>query len=116
MAILVIDPGQFRARLTVEKDTITRNDDATVSHSWAAQTPNPIRAKIERLTGTEYVEAQALAAGATLRLKLRYFPGLEPVLYRFKRYGTSEVLSPLQVNDHEERGIYMIVFCGENLA
>ena len=112
----VIDPGELRQELTVEKNTNARQDDGTVDESWAAQTPNPIRAKIEQLTGTEYVEAQALAAGAKLKVTMRYFAGLEPTLCQFKRYGGSTVLDILHVNNVEERNVMMIVLCGETLS
>lgn len=111
-----LDPGELRQELTVEKDTITRNDAGTVTHAWAAQPPDPVRAKIEELTGQEYVEAQALAAGAKLRVTMRFFSGLEPTLYRFKgvRYGASRTWNILHVNNVEQRDVMMIVLCGED--
>lgn len=111
-----MDPGELRQELTVEKNTPVPRAGGTTDPSWAAQTPNPIRAKIEQLSGAEYVEAQALAAGAKLRVTIRNFSGLGSVLYRFKRYGTSEVLNILHVNDMEERGVWMVVLCGEDVS
>jgi len=110
----VIDPGEFRHELTVEKNTPSRQDDGSVDESWAAQSPDPIRAKVEDLTGTEYVEAQALAAGAKVKVTMRYFSGLEPTLYQFT-FG-SRTLNILHVNNVESRNVLMIVLCGETLS
>jgi head-tail adaptor len=110
----VIEPGELRHELTVEKNTPARQDDGTVDPSWVAQSPDPIRAKVEDLTGTEYVEAQALAAGAKVKVTMRYFSGLEPTLYRFS-FG-SRILEILHVNNVESRNVLMIVLCGEKLS
>ncbi len=112
----VIEPGELRHELTVEKNTPVRQDDGTVDPSWATAdaTNDPIRAKVEDLTGTEYVEAQALAAGAKVKVTMRYFSGLEPTLYRFS-FG-SRTLEILHVNNVESRNVLMIVLCGEKLS
>lgn len=110
----VIEPGELRHELTVLKNTPSRQDDGTVDPSWAAQSPDPIRAKVEDLTGQEFVEAQALAAGARVKVTMRYFAGLEPTLYRFT-FG-SRTLEILYVNNVEARNVLMIVLCGEKLS
>jgi head-tail adaptor len=110
----VIDPGELRHELTVEKNTNSRQDDGSVDESWAAQSPDPIRAKVENLTGQEFVEAQALAAGAKVKVTMRYFSGVEPTLYRFT-FG-SRTLNILHVNDVESRNVMMVALCGEKLS
>lgn len=111
--MVVRGPGEFRQEATVEKAAVTRNDDGSVSHNWVAQSPDPIRCKIERLRGEELVQAQAMASNATLKVSLYYFAGLEPKNYRFL-FGIRE-LNILFVDDTEERQWLMEVLCGETL-
>ncbi len=111
--------GEKLSRVTVEKDTITRNDDGSVRHTWIRQTPDNLPCKFRHLGGAELVEARASYAGATLKIEMDRFPGLEPTLYRLQRYGNSGnegALSILAVNDHEEQGQMLIVLCGEKLS
>lgn len=106
------DPGEYRQELTVEKSTTTVTSGVTTD-SWATAdaTNDPIRAKVEDLTGDELLQAQALSAHARVRVKMRYFAGLEPALYRFI-FG-SRILNIKHVNNVESRNVTMIVHCGE---
>lgn len=111
--------GGLLSRVTVERDTITRNDDGTVRHTWNRQTPDSLPCKIRHLGGAELVEAQAIHANAKLKIEMYRFPGLGPTLYRLQRYGNSGdtgALEILAVNNHEEQGQMLVVLCGEKLG
>lgn len=111
--------GELLSRVTVEKDTITRNDNGTPRHTWDRQTPDNLPCKIRHLGGAELVEAQAISAEAKMKIEMHRFPGLEPTLYRLQRYGNSGkkgALNILAVNNHEEQSQMIIVTCGETLS
>ncbi len=109
---IVCDPGELKSVVTVEKNTITRQDDATWDSGWASDGTRHV--KIEPLSGQEMVEAQALHAEAKLRVTLRYYAGLEPSNYRFKI--DSRILGIKSVQNIDEGNQWMQCICGEEVA
>ena len=76
--------GRLRKRIVIQTNTATQDAAGQPIASWANTTTRWMA--IEPLSGRELLQAQALAATATHRVRMRYYSGLT-VRHRLK-YGT----------------------------
>lgn len=76
--------GQRTRRVTIEAPSSTKDTSGQLVTSWA-----PIRetwAYIETLTGGEAIQAQAVVSQASVRIEMRYRPGITAAMRA--RYGS----------------------------
>lgn len=74
---------ELRHRVDVQQLTTEQDSDTgAAEESWLSIMPvgteGTMPARIEAVTGKEFVSAQAVQAQVTTRIKVRYWPGIEP--------------------------------------
>lgn len=111
----MIDAGKLRQRITIQQPNDTTQNTfgevvLTDDSNWT--TVDTLWAEIETLTGRELYAAQRIAAEATHKVTLRYYPGIIPkqrVLFGTRIFDVNAVLNI------EERNIELHLLCKESL-
>jgi len=70
--------GMMRHRVTLEQKAETRDQWGGVVESW--QSVATVWAEVSPLSGREFIAAQAMQAGVTVRITIRYRAGVTPVM------------------------------------
>jgi len=96
--------------VTVQSQATTLGDRGQKTAAWANQTPQA-RAKIETLSGREAENARQNYASATLKVTMRYWPGLTP---KHRLLFGSRVLEIGHVDDLEQRNEWHVLLCSES--
>ena len=70
--------GSLRHTITIEKNTPTRDDAGGEVNAWT--THAKARARVEPMTGREYVGSEQLTDSTTHKFTLRYVAGVTPAM------------------------------------
>ncbi|MEO8466248.1 MAG: phage head closure protein [Gammaproteobacteria bacterium] len=72
----MLDPGRLRHRITIERPVHTQNSTTgEITTTWEAVVENE-PAAVEPLSVREFIAAQSVQSAVTLRVVIRYRPGL----------------------------------------
>lgn len=116
-AEVAMAPGALRHRVTVQKNTPTKNAVGEEVPGWAAVpgvgSSGEVAARVSPLRGRERWAAQQVAAEATHEAGLRYFPGLE---HEMRLLFRGRVLNIEAVMDVDERRRRILLLCTEEKA
>lgn len=102
--------GTLRHRITIQNKTTIKDTVGQEKETWVDLAT--VWASIEPLKGREYFAAHAVNAENTIKIRIRYYPGLKPT-HRIK-YGT-RIFDIQSVINVDERNIEMILMCVEVL-
>lgn len=102
--------GELRHRITIQRAVEVSDDLKTPTVTW--QDVATVWAAVEPLSGREYLLAQNVNAELTVRIRIRYRPGVTPgmrVLYNGRVFDIQAVI------DVEERHRELQLMCKEIL-
>ena len=105
-----MEAGSLRNRITIQEKTVTRNTFGEEVIAWA--THCQAWAKVEPLSGREFLESRQIQAEAMVRITLRYQAGIEPEM---RVLDGSEIFNIQSVIHVEERGREIQLMCVEEL-
>lgn len=100
--------GELRHRVTIQQPVEVLDDYNTPSVVW--QDFARVWAAIEPLSGREYLQLQNTNAEITVRIRIRYLPGITPAMRVV--YG-SRVFNIQAVIDVEEKHRELHLMCAE---
>lgn len=74
--------GRNRHRVQLEQNTITQAADGGAVETWERQAT--VWGEVLEIRGREYLTAREVHADLTTVIRIRYRPGIEPLLWRVK--------------------------------
>ena len=101
-------PGELRHRVEIQAGTETQNEFGEPVVVWA--TAATVWAAVEPLSGRERTEAVQVQADATIRVTMRYYPGLTT---KHRLIHKSRQLNIAYIINHEERNVWHELGCTE---
>jgi len=93
--MLSLPAGRLRHRVEIQNYEMTQNDWGEVIYTWSPWAT--VWASIEPLQGREFFAAQALQSQTTVRIRMRYRPGVTSVmrvLWGGQIYDIESVIEP----------------------
>jgi SPP1 family predicted phage head-tail adaptor len=87
-----MNPGDLRHRITLQKFTITTNENGFEIETW--EDFKTVWAKVTNLHGREYYVAAAVQAENTVKFTIRYIEGLDTsmrILFRGRQYNITSI-------------------------
>jgi SPP1 family predicted phage head-tail adaptor len=93
--MLSLPAGRLRHRIEIQNYEMTQNDWGEVIYTWSPWAT--VWASIEPLQGREFFAAQALQSQTTVRIRMRYRPGVTSVmrvLWDGQIYDIESVIEP----------------------
>lgn len=102
--------GKLRHWITIQSYTPTRDSFGAEVEHW--QDVMKVWASVEPLTGKEYFAAQEVNAEVSVKVIMRYSPGIQPEMRVI--FG-ARVFEILAVMNTEERNKQLILLCKEVL-
>lgn len=105
----MIDAGQLRERVVVERATESRNrlGETTYSYSTFAE----VWASVTGVTAREFLLANTQQTEITHRIRMRFLPGLTNQMRISWRGRTLQIISVLE---HESRSVHELI-CSETV-
>jgi SPP1 family predicted phage head-tail adaptor len=100
--------GALRHRVTIQQLTITQGPSGDLVEAWTDVAT--VYGAVEPLSGREYWQAQQVAAETSIRVRIRYRPGMETTMRLSHDGRTLEILS---IVDPEERHRELQLMCRE---
>lgn len=107
--------GNYSFRVQIRSATLTQSNTGEPSRTWA--TDDEVWASYDSLSGTELVEAQAMAKDATYQVKMRFRTGVttaKRLIVLDNREGSTTTLNILHVRDVESAGVELELLCKED--
>lgn len=101
--------GPLRHAITVQKNTPTRDATGGTVDSWS--THCTARARVEPMTGREYVGSERVTDSTTHKFTLRYQAGITPAMRISWGSRTFDIQS---VINHEEKGRWLFIMAVEH--
>jgi len=98
--------GKLRHRITVQKKTESRDSHGGVTYTWTNE--NSRWAEVQPLAGRELWQARQAQMHATLRVSMRYYPGLTS---EHRIIFGSRILNIEAVTNVGERNIETVALC-----
>lgn len=90
-----MDPGKLRHRITIQRKEQTQNPNTgAMTTTWA--TVATVWAAVEPLSAREFIAAQAVQSDVSVRITMRYRPGITSamrLLHDGKTYNITGVLA-----------------------
>lgn len=108
----MLDAGRLDRRITIQRQVTTKNGLGEAVVSWQTFADN-IAASIEPLQGREFWEQQQLQGEISLRVRIRYWPGVKPSMRVL--YG-ERILDIRSVIDPRDQHIEMQLMCSEGVT
>jgi len=102
--------GTLRHRITIERAVPTTSDSGAVSNTW--EKVCDLRASIEPTGGTEVLLSGAYVPEGNFLIEARFFPGLNSLM-RVNWKSRGRLLNILNINNYQERGIWMTILAQE---
>ena len=100
MSTPVLEAGQLRHLLTVEKKTESRDAHGGIAEAWKPD--GQCWASVEPVSGEEFYRAQQAGAAITHRIRMRYDPNLTSTGHRIKFKGrTLRIESVVNVDERD---------------
>ncbi len=103
-----MDPGKLRHRVILQQNNPSQDSEGVMTENWVNLAT--VWASIEPLQGRELLAAQAIAAEASTRIRIRYREGITAAMRAL--YGT-RVLDIQTVLDPEEKHQELNLLCRE---
>lgn len=92
----MIEAGILRHRVTIQRPVYGQSPTgAPEPQTWEDVFPNKIAARVNPLSGREYITANQIKSAVTTRITVRHFAGLNAemrILFRDKIYNIQAVL------------------------
>ena len=101
--------GQLRHRITIQSYTTT-NTHGEITKTWS--TFKTVWARIEPITGREWLESGIVEAEVTHRVTIRYLANVKP---QMRIYYDSKYYDIMYIENTEMRDRQMILMCKENV-
>ena len=107
-----IDAGKLDRPITIQQKTSSSTNELNEAvYTWT--TFASVWALVRQLSGRELVEAQQVAANASIELTIRYFPGVAPAMRVLYQLATTRYFDISAVNDIDDAHQWMILTCTE---
>jgi len=106
-----MDPGKLRHRVTIQQNNPSQDAEGVMTENWVNLAT--VWASIETLQGRELLAAQAIAAEASTRIRIRYREGITPamrILYGSRVFDIQSSLDP------EEKHQELHLMCREVMS
>jgi len=107
-----MDAGKLNRRIAIERLEGTRDPDyGSMIEAWIPT--YSVWASIEPLTGREYVAAMMARAEGTVRVRIRYLPGITSamrVTYQGRIFTIQSVINPSEANRE------LVLMCLEHIG
>lgn len=104
----LFNPGELNKRIQLLKYDDVENCHGTTSHKLVSTLPNLIWAKIEPYNGRDYQDASKDKTEDTLKITIRYRPGINNnMLVRYRGI----IFNILNISDPAEKHEQLILTC-----
>ena len=108
MSRYIINPGELRHRITIQKLNNSQNEYGEISEFW--EDILNIRAGIYPISGKEFFAAETVNSEITHKVKIRYVEGLTP---NMRINFNNRIFSIESIINFQEKNIELQLLCKE---